>query len=147
VLARANRYLTGGRTASIVGGHENLMSIDTRWRSRGADTGSDREPSRGQRVVRAIQPLSLPMSPCPPPCSRLTRGWFQEADEDRVRDHLCGAALLWFRRGSNVLRPVHQCSAGLSDRGSPKTSPPARDVDYQVHDEHDRGEQVPPVER
>jgi hypothetical protein len=43
--------------------------------------------------------------------------------------------------------PGIHCSAGLPDRGSPKASPPARDVDYQVHDEHDRGEQVPPVER
>jgi hypothetical protein len=39
------------------------------------------------------------------------------------------------------------CFEGLSDRGSPQASPPARDVDDQVHDEHHRGEQVPPVER
>jgi hypothetical protein len=47
----------------------------------------------------------------------------------------------------NALRSVHHCAAGLSDRGSPQASPPARDVDCQVHDEHGRGEQVPPVER
>lgn len=75
-----------------------------RWRSRGADSGSDREPSRGQRVVRAIQPLSLPMSPCPPPCSRLTRGWFQEAGEGpRPRPPV--------RRGPLVVPPREQCAA------------------------------------
>jgi hypothetical protein len=92
----------------------------------------------------AIEPADVP---CLPPCSRLTWAGFRRPTRGRVRDHLCGAALLWFRRGSNALRPCTNVPQGLSDRGSPKASPPARDVDYQVYDEHDRGEQVPPVER
>ena len=35
---------------------------------------------------------------------------------------------------------------GLSDRRPSEPPPPARDVDDQVHDEHDRRGQVPPVE-
>src|SRR5215471_6330212 len=75
---------------------------------------------------------------------RLSRG---------VRRRPLADGIVWprlrrYRDGrSNALRFVHHCSAGLSDRGSPKASPPARDVDDQVHDEHGRGEQVPPVER
>ena len=47
--------------------------------------------------------------------------------------------------------PVHRSRASppgsaLSDRGPSEALPPARDVDDQVHDEHGRRGQVPPVE-
>jgi hypothetical protein len=76
------------------------------------------------------------------------KGWVSGARRGTASAATSAAQTLWwFGRRSNALRPGTTVPQGLSDRGSPKASPPARDVDYQVHDEHDRGEQVPPVER